>query len=63
MLSLGAFNTYGGDERRGNLRERDNLVDPGMDGRIIFRWFWMNLIGVAWTGLIWITTWTGSVLL
>jgi len=22
----------------GNLRERDHLEDPGVDGRIIFRW-------------------------
>ena len=22
----------------GNLRERDNLVDPGVDGRLILRW-------------------------
>jgi hypothetical protein len=22
----------------GNLRERDHLKDPGVDGRIIFRW-------------------------
>jgi len=22
----------------GNLRERDHLVDPGVDGRIILRW-------------------------
>jgi hypothetical protein len=24
--------------RWGNLRERDHLVDPGVDGRIILRW-------------------------
>jgi len=22
----------------GNLRERDHLEDPGLDGRIIFKW-------------------------
>ena len=26
----------------GNLRERDHLVDPGGDGRIIFRWSFMK---------------------
>jgi len=34
-----AFNTYEGEVRTGcwlgNLRERDNLVDPDIDGRII----------------------------
>jgi hypothetical protein len=34
--------TYGGEERYiqvlvGNLRERDHLEDPGIDGRIILR--------------------------
>jgi len=34
-----------------NLRKRDHLVDPGIDGRVIFRWiFWMeNGGGGAWT--------------
>jgi hypothetical protein len=36
-----ACSTYGGEERRiqdfgwGNLRERDRLGDPGVDGRIL----------------------------
>jgi len=49
----GACSTYRGEERYvqgfggGNLRERDHLEDPGVDGRIIFRrifrkWEWGN---------------------
>ena len=39
-----ARSMYGGDERPtqsflwGNLRKRDHLEDPSVDGRIIFRW-------------------------
>jgi hypothetical protein len=36
-----------------NLRERDYLKDPGVDGRIILRWIFRKLNAKAWTGLIW----------
>ena len=40
----GPCSAYGGEERRiqhigvGNLRERDHLGDPGVDGRIVLSW-------------------------
>ena len=33
----------------GNLRERDHLGDPGVDGRIILRWIFRKWDG--WYGL------------
>jgi hypothetical protein len=40
---VGAFSTYAGQQKYiqrfgGNLKERDHLEDPGLCGRIIFRW-------------------------
>jgi hypothetical protein len=29
---------FGGEERWGNLMEKNYLGDPGIDGRIIFAW-------------------------
>jgi len=61
MLFLGACNTYwGGEERWGIVKERVNLEDPGIDGRIILRLILKKWKGVAWTGLIWITTGRGG---
>jgi hypothetical protein len=37
----------------GNLKERDNLEDLGIDGRVFKKWG-----GRVWTGLIWIRSWT-----
>jgi hypothetical protein len=37
----------------GNLRERDHLGDPGVDGRIILRWIfrkWMRGYGMDRSG-------------
>jgi len=55
----GACCTYGG--RRGytefwwgNLRERDHLGDPGIDGRIILKWTFKKWDVGVWTGSSWI---------
>jgi hypothetical protein len=34
----------------GNLRERDHLQEPGVDGRIILRWIFRKLDVDIWTG-------------
>jgi len=52
----GACSAYGGEERRfwwGNLRERDHLGNPGVDGRIILRWIFRkwDVGGMDWIEL------------
>ena len=51
----GAYSTYG--ERRGvksvwwgNMRKREQLEEPGVDGRIILRWIFRVVSG----GMYWI---------
>jgi len=43
-----------GDFWWGNLRERDHLGDPGLDGRIILKWIFRNWDVGVWTGLSWL---------
>jgi len=40
--------------RWGNLKERNHLGDPGVDGRIIFRRVFRKWDVVVWTGWSWL---------
>jgi hypothetical protein len=44
----------------GNLRERDHLKDPGVDGRIILRWSFRRWDVGAKTGSVWLRIGTGG---
>ena len=44
----------------GNMRERDRLEDPGVDGRIILRWVFRKWDVWAWIGSIWLKIWTSG---
>ena len=45
------------------MRERDHLGDPGVDGRIIFRWIFRKWDAGIWVGMICLRTETGGGLL
>ena len=61
-----ACSAYGGVERPytgfwwGNLRERDHLGDPGVDGRIILRWIFSKWDVGIWTRSSWLRIGTGG---
>jgi len=59
MRWAGACSTYA--DRRGayrvwwgNLRERDHLEDPSLEGRIKLRWIFRKWDEGTWTGLIYL---------
>ena len=44
----------------GNLRERDHLGDPGVDGTIILRWIFRKWDVGTWSGSSWLRIGTGG---
>ena len=44
----------------GNLRKRDHLEDPVVDGRTILRWIFRKWDVRAWAGLMWLGIGTGG---
>jgi len=44
----------------GNLRERDHLGDPGVDGRIILSWIFRKCDVGFWVGSTWLRIGTGG---
>jgi hypothetical protein len=62
----GACSAYGKEERRiqdfdgGNLRERNNLGDPGLNRRIILRWIFRKWNVGVWIRPTWLRIGTGG---
>jgi len=50
---MGGGEAYSGF-RWGNLRERDYLGDPGVDGWLILRWIFRKWGVGVWTGSSWL---------
>jgi len=63
----GASSTHWGDVYLGfwwgNLRKRDHLEGPSVDGKIILKRMFIKWDGKAWIGLMWLRTRTGGAFL
>ena len=64
---MGGAGSMHGEQKRSihgfdgeDLREIDNFVDAGGDGRIILRWIPMDWDWEAWIGLTWLRMRTGG---
>jgi hypothetical protein len=44
----------------GDLRNRNELENPGVDEKIILKWIFKKWDWEAWTGLIWLEIGTGG---
>jgi len=62
VANIGRVETYTGF-RWGNLRKRDRLGDPDVDGSIILRGIFRKWVVGLWTGSSWIRIGTGGGLL
>ena len=59
MIWMGHVACRGGEERcilgvGGNVKGKDYLEDPGIDGRLTLEWILRKWYGWSWTGLIWL---------
>jgi len=59
VARMGRVEAYTGFWLR-NLRERDHMEDPGIDGSKILRWIFRKWDAEVWTGSSWLRIGTGG---